>query len=378
MTSNASTAGALRRGALLLGAGALWLGCEAPRPPPVAISNSSASSATTPSAMPSSTPPASAPAASSAAASPTFESQAHGCALSTTLRADKTRLLPGEPVFVTFRVATPCGRKLAVLDGGDYRNRLGRANSFRLTVVSAAGEVVPVIDPGPEFGGLMGPVEASPRPFEKRLLVAHWVELTKPGVYTITVEKALLVGEAMTADEKDKVAVPMKVSTTVEVLPASAEQLGQMIDALGQQASRDQEHAEPLQALLTIKDARAVPHLIRLTEQPSVSRRMSGVMGLRPFGTDEALAALVKALETKELRLTTAQVLAENPHPKAWDALWALRTDSDDNIRLTVLHRLARRQAPDTEARLKEFEKDRATMIQGEAQRYLRERAARR
>lgn len=298
--------------------------------------------------------------------------------LSTTLRADKARLLPGEPVFVTFRVATTCGRKLATVDGGDYRNRLGRANSYRLTAVSAAGEVVPVIDPGPEFGGLMGPVELSPRPFEKRLLVAHWVELTKPGVYTLTVEKALLVGEAMTPDEKDKVAVPMKVSTTIEVLPASAEQLGQMIDALGQQASRDQEHAEPLQALLTIKDARAVPHLVRLTEQANVSRRMSGVTGLRPFGTDEALAALVKALETKELRLTTAQVLAENPHPKAWDALWALRADSDDNIRLTVLHRLARRQAPDTEARLKEFEKDRAAMIQGEARRYLRERAARR
>ncbi|MEO6574532.1 MAG: hypothetical protein ABIP89_11885 [Polyangiaceae bacterium] len=72
--------------------------------------------------------------------------------------------------------------------------------------------------------------------------------------------------------------------------------------------------------------------------------------------------------------MSAAQALAVSPHPKAWDALWALRADAEANVRLTVLHALAKKDFPDETARLKLFETDASAMVRGEAQRYLREK----
>src|SRR5262245_30330220 len=92
-----------------------------------------------------------------------------GCPVEVSVSADKTGFTLGEPVFLTFRVTTTCGEELAVIDGGDYRNRLGRPDSFSVSALDASGDGTPVtaVDAGFQFGGLMGP---QPLPFEKRLL----------------------------------------------------------------------------------------------------------------------------------------------------------------------------------------------------------------
>lgn len=346
-------------------AGALLICCNVAAQPQLAPGAAAASTSARPGRTSDVAPPAS------------FLTQARGCALLVALRADKPRFVLGEPVFATFQVTTACDKTLSVLDGGDYRNKFGRAESYQLAATGAAGERVAVLDAGFQFGGIIGPLALSKgKPFEKRLLIAHWIDFPRPGVYRLTVDKTLHVGEAMTPDEKDKTAIAVSVSTSVEVLPAAAEKIGAVIEALGRQLALDDERAssEAERAMLMIHDERVVPHFATLLAGPNASHRMAALWGLRPFASDEALAAIVKALSVGGLRVAAAQALAENPHPMAWSSLWALRSDADDNIRLTVLHRLAKRDEPDTQARLRDFVRDPSAVIQGEAQRYLRER----
>jgi HEAT repeat protein len=190
------------------------------------------------------------------------------------------------------------------------------------------------------------------------------------------VEKELFVGEAMTPDATDKSQVPVKVAARVDVLPPSSEAIGAVIESLGKQlfATDDVVANEATQALTMTKDDRVVPYFAKLIDSPNQSQRIYGVWGLRPYGTDDALAALKKALTIHELELAAAQTLADNPHPKAWDTLWVLRGDPDENVRLTVLHALAKQNLPDEVARLQSFTKDASSMVSGEAKRYLRER----
>lgn len=189
--------------------------------------------------------PSSPPSSPSPPPQPTpVRASVYGCDLELSLAPDQPRLVIGEPVFLTFRIETACAKKLAVLDGGDYRNRFGRAETYELTAVSASGKNVPVIEIGPGFGGLTGPVPlAKDKPFAKRLLLAHWFDFTEPGTFAITVRKKLSVGEAMTPDTKDKTIVPVDVTANVEVLPASPAVLGRLIDALGKDALGKDERA---------------------------------------------------------------------------------------------------------------------------------------
>ncbi|MEO6574531.1 MAG: hypothetical protein ABIP89_11880 [Polyangiaceae bacterium] len=144
-----------------------------------------------PSTLPSVAPTPSVPSVPSAAELPpppaVQKAQVRGCEIELTLAPDKAQWLLGEPVFMTFRVTTACAKQLSVLDGGDYRNQFGRAESYKVTAVDASGARVAPIDAGMQFGGMMGPRPlAKGKPFDKRLLIAHWVEFPAAGRYTIT------------------------------------------------------------------------------------------------------------------------------------------------------------------------------------------------
>jgi hypothetical protein len=295
-----------------------------------------------------------------------------GCPIDVSLSADKAAFTLGEPVFLTFRVSTTCGEELAVIDGGDYRNRLGRAESYSVTALDASGDGAPVtvIDAGWQFGGLMGP---RPLPFDKRLLLAHWVEFTRPGPYLVTVQKTLLVG-GVTVDTEDKTPWSVTVSIDVDVLPPSREALGEVIEANGAELDTND---EAMTRLLAIDNARVVPHFARAIDAGG-TRAMSAVWGLGRFADDDALAALTRALGVDDLHLAAAQTLAVNAHPRAWDVLWSQRADRNESVRLTVLHALAKRDAPNLLAQLAPFEADGSKMVRDEAARYRAEKLARR
>lgn len=299
-----------------------------------------------------------------------------GCPLEISLVPDTTSPMVGEPVWLTLRASTTCAKKLNVLDGGDYRNKFGRPDSFSVTMSNAAGTGVTPLEVGPGFGGMMGPRPLTKdKPFEKRLLLAHWFDPQPAGRYTIAVSKKLHIGEASTPDEKDKTEIPVRASAIIDFRTSTPAEMGALIDNLGKKALAEDDSAdEAMRSLTAMKDERTVPWFVKLATGKRETMRINGVWGLGPYGTDEALNALEKALEDKNLAIAAAQTIAENPHPRAWDVLWANRTHKDDNVRLTVLHALAKKKGvPDKKAKLQGFLNDSAPIVRQEAQRYLKE-----
>ena len=315
-------------------------------------------------------------AASPSANAPSAPVEALGCSLAVALVPDATAALVGEPVYVTLRVSTTCTKKLHALDGGDYRNQYGRADSFEVTMSDGAGNAVKALEAGMAFGGLIGPRELSKdKPFEKRLLLAHWFEPQPPGRYTVTVAKTILVGEKSTPDSNDKTPVAVRASALVDFRAGTAAELGSVIDRIGAKAlATDDTADEAIRALTMMRDERTVPTFVKLATSGRETVRMYGVWGLRPYGTDEALRALEASLGDKNLAVAAAQTIAENPHPRAWDTLWKNRAHADDNVRLTVLHALAKKKdLPDQKQRLQSFTTDSYPLVRQEAARYLRE-----
>ena len=89
------------------------------------------------------------------------------------LKPDKKTIMLGEPLFFAFEVTNLSGEKLCLGVGGDYRNRFGRPDSFRVLVRSDDGTQVPQ----PEvlnFGGFSGcaPIEPGENLYSKALYLA--------------------------------------------------------------------------------------------------------------------------------------------------------------------------------------------------------------
>lgn len=323
----------------------------------------------------------------SAAASQTMANSAQAqmtfrfadCEVLVSLVADKTRFLVEEPVYITLRFTSQCEKALYILDGGDYRNRFGRANSYQFEVLSPSSARLPILDPGPEFGGISGPRQVGKsKSFEKRLLLAHWVTLTAPGKYQVKVSKTIEIGEQNTPNEADKTKVPVSLAQEVEVLPNNPIARSAMIDAWGKALvvdNSDRAH-EAERALAMIQDEQVLRYYAEVFDGDNEGIKNSVLFALRNYPNEKAIELLHKALSQEHHKLSAAQALSENTHPKAWDYLWAARGDNEMNIRLTVLHALAKRKDPDAVEKIKAFLKDPAEIIRKEAERYLRERNA--
>ncbi|NUP09428.1 MAG: HEAT repeat domain-containing protein [Polyangiaceae bacterium] len=307
-----------------------------------------------------------------------MRTSAFGCPLAISLEADKRQFTAGEPVFLSFTVSTTCERTVNVIDGGDYRNRFGRPESYNLSALGNDGSIIDPIDVGPQFGGLMGPRAVKPtEPFVKRLLVAHWLTFDKPGRYTIRVEKTLSIGQPADRDMKALQEVPAKLAIDVDVLPASNVALGAVIYELGARLLETGERAEEAErALSMVQDERVVAHYVKAMKQakPGSSFGHSAIWVLKAFATDEAFKALEDALSDSSLHLAAAQAISESKHPKAFEKLWSLRHDKDPNVRLTVVHELGKRDDADSTKKLNLMLQDVDALVHQEAQRYLSER----
>src|SRR5688572_31468903 len=62
---------------------------------------------------------------------------------SVSVKADKPTIMLGETTFLSFEVKNLSNTRLAFGDGGDYRNNLGRPESYKVTVVRVDGKSVP-------------------------------------------------------------------------------------------------------------------------------------------------------------------------------------------------------------------------------------------
>jgi hypothetical protein len=160
-----------------------------------------------------------------------------GHAFSVSLKAEKPTIMLGETTFLSFEVKNLSNTRLSFGDGADYRNNIGRPDSYRVTVVRDDGKSVPQPKVTMWRGGLYGaqyvPVNGS---YTRRLFVPHWATFEEPGTYTVTVTRTLGIAGTEPSLEffGDKTpSVTTKATTVLSVIKTDNERLGAVIRETG-------------------------------------------------------------------------------------------------------------------------------------------------
>jgi RNA polymerase sigma factor (sigma-70 family) len=323
-----------------------------------------------------------------------------GVKLDATAAADKPEVMLGEPTYVSFKVANRTGRDLRVMVGGDYRNRLGRPESFKVEVVGAGDKKVPQPNAGPGMGGITSAQKLPARgAYTFRLFLPDWATFERPGRYTLTIRRRLEIVPDDGADPFRRKAEAIDVSAiaTITVVPTDPAKMGKVIARLGDRMldRKNSDRAEQAQKMLAAtNDVRVVPYFVALASMPHFSPRLAACGPLGRYQTDEALEALKKLARTTgaEIRASAttlelaetsadgvrhgaAHALAGSPHPKAVPFLWTMADDRYYGVRLTVLHKAAELKTPEALGILLKMSCDPNETVRNEAIRYLKKRA---
>lgn len=317
-------------------------------------------------------------------------------AVDVTVAPDRPEILLGEPTWLSFTVKNLSGENLQLLVGGDYGNELGRPSLFNVKTTRSDGKWVSQPEAGPASGGLIGPQDLpAGGQYVFRLFVPHWATFVETGTYTIACQRTLqlLRPIAPGADLKkvDTTDVTVDARTTLVVQPRDAAKLGERIAALGEtmvRAGGEKPGDEATIMMSWIDDPRVVPYFRRAFAIRSYALKFIAVQVLARFGTDEALEGLKVATRAAatdfdveagdaaaelaaRIRANAAGALGRCKHPRAKDALIALRRDPAEEVRLAVLRALARMPSAEAAPLVQEMTRDPSARVSEEAKRQL-------
>ena len=267
---------------------------------------------------------------------------------------EKTEIMLGEPIYLNFEVKNLSEVSLGMVEGGDYRNKLGRPESFSIAVHDERGNVVEKLNAGMTMGGVMFFREIPVK--EKRvtkLFLPHWAALNKTGNFSILCQKNLIVRRY----EKDNRASiygqegePVKVGSKIKVVPLSNRKMSQVIEIWGNEIFNTERNGsrsyEAVKALSYIKDKRIIKPLIKAVEKEFASD--AALRALAEFNDESAFNAIVSQIngKTNSIRSSAANALSVSKHPKAFDFLLTMKGDEDKFVRLAVLQSLGRIGTP--------------------------------
>jgi hypothetical protein len=311
------------------------------------------------------------------------------------LVSDKPKIMLGEPVYLSFIVQNESDQDLQVVVGGDYRNSLGRPESFSVIVTRDDGKHVPQPDAGMSFGGLIGPQKLpSKGNYVFRLFLSHWATFEEVGNYTIVAKRTLKLRKNSPTRwnfNEPTTDVSAGADTTIEVVPSDRARIGEVIEGLGTTmlAERWDKAEAAADALSYIQDERVIPYFGRAFETNDYELKFKALGALAKFNDDAAFQIIKKGMETKggdignttteevanqlaeNIRNAAAFALAKSPHPAAIPLLLSRRNDPSEGVRLTVLHVLGKMKAEEAGPILQEMVRDKNERVSNEAKRYL-------
>ena len=105
---------------------------------------------------------------------------------------EKKKVLLGEPLTLTFVVKNATNETRGLELGGDYRNKLGRPESFQVTVINNEAKQMPVPEVGSSKGGVSYNVLLKPDgEATVQLKLSDWATITQPGNYRVILRRQL-------------------------------------------------------------------------------------------------------------------------------------------------------------------------------------------
>jgi hypothetical protein len=318
-----------------------------------------------------------------------------GVKLDVTAAPEHAEYMLGEPGYVLFKVANQSDRNLRLMVGGDYRNRLGRPDSFKIEVVRDDGKKMPQLDSGMQMGGIVHSEKLSAKgEYVFRLFLPQWATFEKPGRYTMTIRRKL---ELVPDDGNDAFRlktdnVEVTTTATITIVPLDDAKMGKLIASLGAKIralkpNHSDEQAE--QMLTAMHDDRVIPHFIVLAEKPYYSPRITACLALGQYKNDKAFEALKKLLKTtadevrgsattpegdescaKAVRHWAIHGIGASPHPKALPLFWTFANDPYYGVRLWVVQKAAQLKTPEALAIIQKMTADENETVRNEAIRY--------
>jgi hypothetical protein len=315
----------------------------------------------------------------------------NGAPIEVSLMPEKSVIMLGEPIHLYFIVRNLSGTDLRFSEGGDYRNRLGRPESYDVRAVRSDGKQVPKpeipIGRGGIVSGVIAPAGAAAT---RQLFLPHWAPFEEAGIYTITCKRTLhfLGSEELVSDG---ISVPVQTSVQIEVVEPNHEKMGEIIEKLSvEMFGEDKEKAGlASQSLDYINDERAVPYLVKGVDPGDYSLTLSSLNSLSKYNTDSAIEGIKRGMSVshKEMRgagnrsiaismadnvrVAAAHALAESKHPEAIPLLLSMRKDNYWPVRLTVVQALSQLGTPEAITILQEMSKDGNEYVSREANKYL-------
>jgi hypothetical protein len=301
------------------------------------------------------------------------------------LRPYKDTVMLAEPTYLSFEVKNYSSEDLCLIEGGDYRNALGRPDNFKVKVVRDDGKAVPQPEIKFNLGGLVGCARLpAGRSYVKKLFLPHWATFEATGSYLISVGKSLTVKNYST----DSTSIfEAEVSAGIKVVPTDKERLGEVINGLGNIMLDidDPESGDAALALVYIDDHRVIKYFAQALEKFSRApdgtdeyfRSRQAAAALSQFNDDLALAALEAAMKSpvEDTRLDVASALERSEHPRSLELLLKMRDDDYWFVRLRVAQGLRRMETDESLAHLRRLLKDENEEVRKAAQAALTERA---
>ena len=209
---------------------------------------------------------------------------------------DKTEIISGEPVFITFYVKNIGDKPYRFFVGGDNRGSV-RHNNFRITAVDVKGQLVKDPYSYDNFGGRGNNINLeSGDIYAERLYLDHWCAFEKPGVYTVTCKRTLNDRSRSSNNPE----VPIVVSFELNIAPYDKEKMGKVITAFGEQLRSGGNGAlrEVSLALSAIDDEEVIPYLVESMRSKGDWRSKNpAIEGLCRFSTNASIKALILGLE---------------------------------------------------------------------------------
>ena len=307
-----------------------------------------------------------------------------GNQIEVSLKPDKETIMLGETTYLSFEVKNLSGQDLCMGEGGDYRNDVGRPDSFKVTVVRDDGKSVSQPEVKFSMGGLSGcskiPANGS---HIIKLFLPHWATFKSAGSYSIRVARSLFITNYST---KSSTIFAADVSNELKIIPRDENNLGEVIDTLGgiMLDTDNPESGRALAALAFTKDKRAIKYFAQALEKFAIAPEGTAehdsvrptALALSQFNDDLALAALKNSMNSQDedVRRDIAAALGHSNHPQAIAVLLKMRKDSYDGVRLEVAFALGQIETSQSDSLLQEMLKDESEYVRKAAQDYLSKR----
>lgn len=137
-------------------------------------------------------------------------------------------------MYLSFAVTNLSGEEFCLGVGGDYRNRFGRPDSFKVTVKTDEGIELPQLktDYG---GGFVGCEPIQPgATYTVRLFLPHWANIERTGSYRVNVKRNMAFCIYGPFDRRNpKYSMDADVNTDFTVVAADENKIGEVIVSLG-------------------------------------------------------------------------------------------------------------------------------------------------